>query len=155
MCATECGIYSNGADKYKVRRPRPLLPSTPARPLLPSHRQPARPPPPQGDSLCRRNEPEYRAGTPVYLCRPPTTYPAPHCDSGYSLCQTQGKTTQTVRACEEKRACRRKINKCAKKVRKKPWKRYKCLKKWGTNADGSCTHLKTQRKCPTSCGVCD
>ena len=39
--------------------------------------------------------------------------------------------------------------------RKKPWKRYKCLKKWGKNADGSCTHLKTQRKCPTSCGVCD
>ena len=50
--------------------------------------------------------------------------------------------------------CKRKIAKCAKKVRKKPWKRHKCLKKWGTDADGACTNLKTQRKCPTSCGVC-
>ena len=49
MCATECGIFSNGADKYKVRRrPRPLLPSSPARPLLPPRRPPARPPPPAG-----------------------------------------------------------------------------------------------------------
>jgi hypothetical protein len=117
MCATECGIFSNGADKYK------------------------------GDSLCRRDEPEYRAGTPVYMCRPPTKYPAPYCDAGYSLCKN-------ARACKEKKKCGRKIANCAKKVRKKPGKWHKCLKKWGKNADGSCTNLKMQRKCPTSCGVC-
>jgi hypothetical protein len=90
----------------------------------------------------------------VYRCRPPTTQPAPYCDAGYSLCLTQGKKTQAGRACKEKRACGRKIAKCAKKVRKKPGKWHKCLKKWGKNADGSCTSLKTQRKCPTSCGLC-
>ena len=95
----------------------------------------------------RRNEPEYRAGYPVYRCVPPTRYPAPYCDTGYSLCQT-------ARACKEKKQCGRKIAKCAKKVRKKPWKRHKCLKKWGKGADGVCTNLKTKRKCPTSCGVC-
>ena len=74
-------------------------------------------------------------------------YPAPYCDTGYSLCHT-------ARACKEKKQCGRKIAKCAKKVRKKPGKRHKCLKKWGKGADGACTSLKTQRKCPTSCGLC-
>ena len=57
-------------------------------------------------------------------------------------------------ACEQKRACGRKIKKCAKKARKKPWKRLKCSKKWGKDADGACTNPKTQRKCPKSCGLC-
>ena len=57
-------------------------------------------------------------------------------------------------ACEQKRACGRKIKKCAKKERKKPWKRLKCSKKWGKDADGACTNPKTQRKCPKSCGLC-
>ena len=76
-----------------------------------------------------------------------------YCNSDYSLCQTQGKKTQTVRACKEKRACGRKIAKCAKKVRKKPGKWHKCLKKWGKGADGVCTSKKAKRKCPASCGM--
>ena len=138
--------------------PPPLL-SPPLAPPVPSSypiAHPRGPPLPQGDSLCRRNEPEYKSnlGGWVYRCRPPTTGQGPYCSSDYSLCQTQGKKAQTVRACKEKRACGRKIAKCAKKVRKKPWKRHKCLKKWGKGADGVCTNLKTKRKCPTSCDVC-
>ena len=138
--------------------PPPLL-SPPLAPPVPSSypiAHPRGPPLPQGDSLCRRNEPEYKSnlGGWVYRCRPPTTGQGPYCSSDYSLCQTQGKKAQTVRACKEKRACGRKIAKCAKKVRKKPWKQHKCLKKWGKGPDGACTNLKTQRKCPTSCGVC-
>ena len=116
MCATECGIFSNGADKYK------------------------------GDSLCVRNEPEYKGGKEVYRCRPPTAYPAPYCAAGYSLCQT-------ARACKEKKKCARKIGNCAKKVRKAPGKWHKCLKKWGKGADGVCTSKKAKRKCPASCGM--
>ena len=131
--------------------PPPLL-SPPLAPPVPSSypiAHPRGPPLPQGDSLCRRNEPEYKSnlGGWVYRCRPPTTGQAPHCSSDYSLCQT-------ARACKEKRVCKRKIDKCAKKVRKKPGKFHKCLKKWGKGPDGSCTNLKTQRKCPTSCGLC-
>ena len=128
------------------QRPAPLLPR-PSR--LPTPSPTRAPPSPQGDFLCRRNEPEYKSnlGGWVYRCRPPTTGQAPHCSSDYSLCQT-------ARACKEKRVCKRKIDKCAKKVRKKPGKRHKCLKKWGKGPDGACTNLKTQRKCPTSCGVC-
>ena len=128
------------------QRPAPLLPR-PSR--LPTPSPTRAPPSPQGDFLCRRNEPEYKSnlGGWVYRCRPPTTGQAPHCNSDYSLCQT-------ARACKEKRVCKRKIDKCAKKVRKKPGKWHKCLKKWETRADGACTNLKTQRKCPASCGVC-
>ena len=157
MCASQCGIYSDGADKWKVRR-LPILPPSPLHhpPLLLDPSPTRAPPSPQGDYLCRRNEPEYKSnlGGWVYRCRPPTTGQGPYCSSDYSLCQTQGKKAQTVRACKEKRACGRKIAKCAKKVRKKPWKQHKCLKKWGKGPDGACTNLKTQRKCPTSCGVC-
>ena len=124
MCAAVCGYYTDDAAGWK------------------------------GAFLCRRNEPEYHssAGGWVYRCRSPTTTtPQGTCDSGYSLCHASASPAP---ACEQKRACGRKIKKCAKKVRKKPWKRHKCLKKWGTDADGACTNLKTQRKCPTSCGVC-
>ena len=44
MCATECGIFSNGADKYKVRRPP--APFHPLPPPVPSSRPVAHPPPP-------------------------------------------------------------------------------------------------------------
>ena len=79
--------------------------------------------------------------------RPPTSYPAPYCAAGYSLCQT-------ARACKEKKKkCERKIGNCAKKVRKAPGKYHKCLKKWGKGADGVCTSKKAKRKCPASCGM--
>jgi hypothetical protein len=44
MCATECGIFSNGADKYKVRRPP--APFHPLPPPVPSSRPVAHPPTP-------------------------------------------------------------------------------------------------------------
>ena len=124
MCAAVCGYYTDDAAGWK------------------------------GAFLCRRNEPEYHssAGGWVYRCRSPTTTtPQGTCDSGYSLCHA---SASPIPACEQKRACGRKIKKCAKKERKKPWKRLKCSKKWGKDADGACTNPKTQRKCPKSCGLC-
>jgi hypothetical protein len=63
MCATECGIYSDGADKWKVRPappppPRTHLPSS--RPLVLPHRPPARP----ASSTGRLSLPPQRARVP-------------------------------------------------------------------------------------------
>ena len=131
----------------------PIVAGLPTAQLLSAH--PDDRPSSQGDYLCRRTQPEFRGGVEVYRCRAPTEHPWPWCDSGYTLCQTaRAPTTGTAPWCKEKSVCGRKIKKCAKKVRKKPWKRLKCLKKWGKDADGLCTNIKTKRKCPRSCGLC-
>jgi len=111
----------------------------------------------EGAFLCRRITPEYYSsykGEWVHRCRSPTTQGAySRCDSGYSRCLTAAPAPK----CKQKRACGKKIKKCAKKERKKErngLKRPTCSKKWGKDADGACTNPKTQRKCPKSCGLC-
>ena len=141
------------AARPDVSAPPPIVAGLPTAQLLSAH--PDDRPSSQGDYLCRRTQPEFRGGVEVYRCRAPTEHPWPWCDSGYTLCQTaRAPTTGTAPWCKEKSVCGRKIKKCAKKERKKPWKRLKCSKKWGKDADGACTNPKTQRKCPKSCGLC-